>query len=190
MLSIIELQTKKCATCGCDKSLFDYYAQRGGRFGKQASCKPCSLDTNKHWHKANRDRVRERQRRHYHDGYKLDRKEQKRAAHYRDTSVRKRRRAESRLRHPHAQRAFDLKRNYGLTIEQYDALLASQGGLCAICKATPGNKRLAVDHNHETGVVRGLLCDRCNPMIGYAKESIARLEAAIAYLKKTENRSS
>jgi len=50
----------------------------------------------------------------------------------------------------------------GLTIEQYDAMLASQGGGCAICGATPKTRRLDTDHDHRTGQIRGLLCHRCN----------------------------
>lgn len=51
---------------------------------------------------------------------------------------------------------------YGLTTAQYDQMLDRQDGRCAICRRQPRTKRLAVDHDHETGHVRGLLCDRCN----------------------------
>jgi hypothetical protein len=50
----------------------------------------------------------------------------------------------------------------GFTAEDYDRLLAAQGGGCAICKAPPKTRRLHVDHDHKTGAVRGLLCHRCN----------------------------
>lgn len=73
-------------------------------------------------------------------------------------------------------------RKYGLTAEQFQALYEQQQGLCAICRQPPGARELAIDHCHDTGVVRGLLCTRCNLMIGYAKDRIETLRAAIHYL--------
>jgi hypothetical protein len=54
------------------------------------------------------------------------------------------------------------KRTYGITIDEYDAQLAAQNGVCFICKAPPKTRKLSVDHNHATGEVRKLLCQRCN----------------------------
>jgi hypothetical protein len=67
------------------------------------------------------------------------------------------------------QRRYGLKHRHGITVEEYDALLKRQGGHCALCPAKPGeygqNGRLHVDHCHETGKNRGLLCNRCNHAI-------------------------
>ena len=75
---------------------------------------------------------------------------------------------------------------YGLTREQYDAMLADQHGLCAICGCPPTgtvkDRHLHVDHLHGTRTVRGLLCLGCNHLIGKAKDSPALLDAAKAYL--------
>lgn len=61
------------------------------------------------------------------------------------------------------QRDLYLQRTYGITSEDYDALLEFQGGRCAICRKPPRKKRLVVDHDHRTGAVRGLLCPvACN----------------------------
>jgi hypothetical protein len=67
-------------------------------------------------------------------------------------------------------------------------MLADQNNCCAICDShvTLFKKQLAVDHNHETGEVRGLLCLACNGGIGKLKDSIPMLEKAIKYLKKYE----
>ena len=54
------------------------------------------------------------------------------------------------------------RRELGVTVEDYDRLLAAQGGGCAICGNPPKTRRLDVDHDHRTGKVRGLLCHRCN----------------------------
>lgn len=80
-------------------------------------------------------------------------------------------------------------KNYGVTREQYDSMVEAQNGVCAICAQpeTSRNKRgeikqLAVDHDHNTGVVRGLLCARCNCGLGYFRDNLALLSAASAYL--------
>ena len=77
-----------------------------------------------------------------------------------------------------------LKRNYGITIEQYDALLVKQNGLCAICQNVSGRKKLSVDHDHQTGKVRGLLCNPCNLSLGGFKDRSKLLAQAIIYLDK------
>lgn len=72
---------------------------------------------------------------------------------------------------------------YGLTPDAYDGLLALQGGRCAICRARPRSKRLAVDHDHGDGDVRGLLCSRCNhDLMGSAWDSLAIVAALWHYL--------
>lgn len=80
-------------------------------------------------------------------------------------------------------------KGYGLTPAAYDALFVAQGGLCAICRsADTGHKRakrMFVDHCHTTGVVRGLLCNYCNIMLGAAKDSHERLRCAASYLERS-----
>jgi hypothetical protein len=78
-------------------------------------------------------------------------------------------------------RSAPLNRLYGISVVEYDALLAKQGGVCAICRQH-SKRRLCVDHCHLTGTVRGLLCDRCNLGLGYLKDDQASLVAALAYL--------
>lgn len=76
-------------------------------------------------------------------------------------------------------------RRAGISIEEYNEMWARQNGLCAIC-GKPDDRLLAVDHNHESGKTRGLLCTKCNPMIGFAQESIDVLFSAIEYLQLHE----
>ena len=82
-----------------------------------------------------------------------------------------------------AKRGFDLKRRYGLTVDDYQAILVAQGGVCAICRGPFTRSNGSVDHDHETGRVRGILCVRCNTGIGYAQDSVDLLRAAVDYLQ-------
>lgn len=77
----------------------------------------------------------------------------------------------------------DLRKKFGMSLEQYRELERKQDYRCALCRKEPGSKKLAVDHDHKTGENRGLLCDRCNLGLGWFADSIELLEAAIQYLK-------
>lgn len=75
---------------------------------------------------------------------------------------------------------------YAMTAEDFQTRLAAQGGGCAICQRTYGNvrrKRLSVDHDHKTGVIRGLLCTRCNSVLGYMLDDPSLLRRAADYLE-------
>jgi hypothetical protein len=79
-------------------------------------------------------------------------------------------------------RNWRLKRGYGIDIAEYEALLLSQKGKCAICGDGPGRHRLAVDHCHGTGLVRGILCHKCNLTIGYMRDDVAIVQRLMDYL--------
>lgn len=93
-------------------------------------------------------------------------------------------------REPGWGRDYWLKRKYGLSLDEYEALLAGQGGGCAICGAQDAryhnSKRmksaLHVDHDHATGTVRGILCNPCNVSLGHFKDDADLLRRAAAYL--------
>lgn len=77
-------------------------------------------------------------------------------------------------------RRSNLKHAYGITEEDYDRMLVEQGGHCLACPRTPADefhKRLFVDHNHTTKRIRGLLCSRCNSILGYCYEDPKTLHA-------------
>lgn len=75
-----------------------------------------------------------------------------------------------------------LRSLYGITLEEYNEKLASQNGVCAICKRPPSVRKLHVDHDHITGQVRGLLCHTCNFLLGNCNDDIALLQSAMEYL--------
>ena len=80
------------------------------------------------------------------------------------------------------QRDLRFQRKYGITADEYDRMLADQDGVCARCKEPPGMLRLAVDHCHNTGRVRGLLCGPCNTYIGRLEANMDRLDEDLAYI--------
>jgi hypothetical protein len=86
-----------------------------------------------------------------------------------------------------ARRNSNLKKLYGITHADYERMLVEQGGCCAIC-GTPApvgiKKYFSVDHDHETGRVRQLLCDLCNNGLGRFKDDIDLLKKAVAYLER------
>lgn len=94
--------------------------------------------------------------------------------------------------HQKARRKWALKNYYGLTPEDYDQMLADQNGVCYICGHPPkfqrskfgGSSLLHVDHCHETGKVRKLLCNTCNTALGAVQDKVDTLEKMITYLKE------
>jgi len=90
---------------------------------------------------------------------------------------------------PERTRNNDLKRNYGITLQEHQEMYKNQNGLCAICKKEGDGKwkKLCVDHDHETGKVRQLLCRRCNMVLGQVYDNISLLEKHIKYLQKHKN---
>lgn len=77
-------------------------------------------------------------------------------------------------------RTWNLATKYNMTPEQFDALLLSQGNVCAICSSR--RKSMCVDHSHSTGEVRGILCRSCNAMLGQVGDDVAILARAIQYV--------
>ena len=75
-----------------------------------------------------------------------------------------------------------LRRMYGISMEEYESLSAAQDHLCAICAQPEEDRLLAVDHDHVSGRLRGLLCTRCNRGLGFFQDDPQRLTRAVAYL--------
>jgi len=78
-------------------------------------------------------------------------------------------------------------RRYGITLEQYNQMLENQNNVCKICKQScSSGRRLAVDHCHTTGKIRGLLCGNCNKALGCFKDDPELIRKAIKYLQDNE----
>lgn len=85
---------------------------------------------------------------------------------------------------PQTGRATSYRIRYGITIEDYDRMLEQQEGGCAICRREPKlGKYLSVDHDHETGKVRALLCARCNGLVGHHEKDVDLFAKIVAYVE-------
>lgn len=171
------METKICNICLEEKPLSEF--TKRGPNSYRAYCKKC---------KNLKDRLRYATDKNYRDKFKQYREQTKVKERNKEYSKEYRER-QSKDARKLRQKRYNLKRNYGLTIEEYNKMLESQQGVCAICGKeeyltdNKGQTRpLSVDHNHETGEVRGLLCDRCNRGIGIFYEDVDALEKAIQYL--------
>lgn len=92
---------------------------------------------------------------------------------------------ECRKAKPDTYRPYHLKNRYGITIEDYDRMFAEQGGVCLICnRPETQRKRLSVDHCHDSGKVRGLLCTTCNIAIGHLLDDPDVIQRASDYVRR------
>jgi transcription initiation factor IIE alpha subunit len=94
-----------------------------------------------------------------------------------------------RSRNPEAYRALRNKHRakvYGLTHGEVEAMLASQGGRCSICECRI-DLSAAIDHDHDTGQVRGLLCPKCNTALGLLDDNPERMERAASYIRRNRH---
>ena len=95
--------------------------------------------------------------------------------------------ARYRRGYPDRRRDTLLKHKYGITLSDFNRMLKEQGGRCAICQNDePGRSgQWLVDHCHDTGEVRGLLCHKCNSGIGLLRDSVPIVRSALRYLKRS-----
>ena len=117
----------------------------------------------------------------------LEHRERRKAQHRAYYAVHKEQIKERQRRRSWAKKLSDfwrrLARFYGISREQYEGLLAKQGGVCGICRKPP-QEPLCVDHSHATGRVRGLLCRKCNTGLGSYDDDASLMAAGIAYLRR------
>lgn len=146
---------KQCVGCGAVKPLDAFKNRSGSPDGKRNDCRVCSGE---------RERVRR----------------EKPEAKARILSAQRDRR--KRNYDPRIARHWNLKSKFNIGLPEYEAMLAAQRGVCAICGGV--GDPLCVDHCHESGAIRGLLCSGCNTGIGMLGDDPVRVLAAVTYLRK------
>lgn len=152
--------TKPCVACGAEKLLGEFHVNRRRHDGRQKECKACKS---------------ERHRRKREDPAWVDENRRRQREGYR------RRRAAD----PDRFRGAQLKRLYGISVEEYADMREAQGHRCAACRdPLVGGKDEHLDHSHATGAVRGILCRHCNAALGWARDSVDVLRSLIGYLDR------
>lgn len=152
-----------CGSCSLTLPVASFGKSRKGRFGLQRNCKDCT-------NRRNRERYYPKQSE--------------------ETTERKRQASREWRRNlpDHVRREMDrrsnLKQQYGITLEEYNYMVADQDGRCALCQVPFSAKaKPHVDHDHSTGEIRGVLCHLCNVGVGHFRECSWTLQQAIAYLQ-------
>jgi hypothetical protein len=176
----MDVQTKLCRECQVEKPADQFHKAKKASDGLQYRCIACSKLYHAQRYLKEKDKIQQQIQ-----AYRAANKE-------RLVEAGARWRSENREKVRVYQRTTNLRKNFGLSLEEYASMEASQNSCCAICKrpetyihkATNEVARLAVDHCHKTGKVRALLCKSCNNGLGLFKDDADVLASAIAYLKE------
>lgn len=149
---------KKCCTCKNEKSFDNFYRSRNGVGGVHHRCKECTKALSSKHYFSNKNSYLEKQKEY---------------------------RKKNRKKYLGDLREAKLRRQYGMTLKDYDNMVIEQLGSCAICNEPNVTKRnMHIDHCHKTGRIRGLLCSKCNQAIGLFRDSEQNMLNAIYYLKR------
>ena len=148
---------KICTVCGENKLRSEYHFRSKTSGWIQAKCKVCHKAAASEWHKNNPGK---------------------------HTEYSKAQRIKNPLKFKMKAHKARLRHLYGLSLEQFDRMFRSQNGACAICqKHNLNGRRLCIDHDHDTGKVRGLLCYACNHLVGRLEQAgKVLLQRALSYL--------
>lgn len=169
------MDSKVCTRCGIDQPV-DAFLKiiRRGKPALSSWCRTCRTEAARQWRASHREQERTTEKRRY-----ATRREDEQFLSYRRAYSRERRQTDAGKREV---RGFRLA-SYGLSHDDFDQMFAEQDGRCAICGVEP-ERTINIDHCHECGQVRKLLCHNCNRGLGAFGDSIERLRAAVAYLEQ------
>lgn len=156
---------KVCKKCGEEKYENDFFRRSDNPEKFEGSCKVCKTKYKREHYQSNKQKYRENRKIYY--------ELHKDAIHSYKVNWQR--------SNPDKVKNSQLWHEYKIRLEEYNIILLSQNGVCKICKQT-SSQTLAVDHDHNTGKIRGLLCKSCNTGLGLFEDSIERLKNAIEYL--------
>jgi len=153
--------TKACTKCKQHKEAVEFGINKARPDGLHYTCKKCMSDAALKRFIADPEKHRDKKRKYYAKNPQMFNN------------------------NPEKRREWHLKKSYGLTSAEYNNMSQQQNHCCAICENHVSllKRGLVIDHDHQTNLTRGLLCDNCNKSLGLLKDSIKTLERAIEYLK-------
>lgn len=184
---------KICSKCGINKHETDYHKDSKNKDGLTYSCKECRKPIVKNYYNSHKqDRVE------YAKTYReenmpkiLEYREKTKNIKSQRDKERYQANKEEKKKFYHVNKKLmkgrQLVKKYGITLEEYNLRLKNQNNVCAICKSSEntGGRALAVDHDHETGKIRGLLCSKCNVSLGNINDNVEILRKMIQYLEQS-----
>ena len=160
---------KKCSKCKVEKSITEFSKNKDCRGGIRNSCRACNNEHNRQYRQTHKKEIAIT------------------TALYRQLN--KEKIVEYARAHKENRADYHLQRNHGLSMGQVREMFSSQRGKCLVCEKQMNMEgrnsgRAHVDHNHQTGKNRGLICDNCNRGLGFFHDNIRSLKNAIIYLGK------
>lgn len=161
----MNIEKRICCACKIEKVITDFSKDKSEKSGYTYKCKDCRNKYYKEYYLANPEKVKIKN---------LKQSENRKGFYSSEAGI-----LSSRKSH--------LKRKFNITLEEYNILSVKQKHVCYICnnpETLETLKYLSVDHCHKTGLIRGLLCSKCNRGLGCFRDNIYFLEKAIKYLKK------
>ena len=165
---------KTCRVCGEEKPLDEYHKNKGNKDGHLNACKKCVLQQSKEYRSENRDKILEYKKEYYSRPENKDRRSEYMKDYF------------SKPENKDREKSRQLQKKYGITLDEYNQMFTDQNGCCAVCGKHESNqvRSLAVDHDHETGEVRELLCTSCNTSLGLLQENEEILLSMLAYIRR------
>jgi len=174
------MREKQCSKCKKLLPLDCFTKDIYQKSGLRPSCKECRKQKGQKYYLENKEKINRRQKK-----YRTANKDKERLRGkiwYRENSDRKK--GYSSKYFEEVKRNCDYKRKFNITLDDYDKMFKEQDGVCGICGLPQIMRRLAVDHDHKTGKIRGLLCSGCNTSIGRLQDNPERLVKMMQYLQK------
>ena len=180
--------TKICTKCKKRKKLKEFYKDKKTKDGYAYWCKKCC----KEYSQNNKEKLAKHRKTYYEKNKEIVKKRALEWSRENKDLVYARKKAkweDQPLERKEYQRRMMLKYKYELTIDDYEKLLKKQNNVCAICGCKDKNrKNLSIDHCHKTNKIRGLLCCKCNSVLGLCRDNIKLLKSAIKYLKNSRRK--
>lgn len=180
-MEILQIDKKVCIRCQLEKEITEFYISRKSRDQRDRYCKECKDEKYIEWRNNNKEKIKNYENTRYSKN---------------KDKIRERVRQNLKSKNYEVKKRQGLLKNYGLKWEEYNKMLEDCKKKCQICEkdfdlleeyVNKNKSQPQVDHCHITGKIRGLLCGKCNSILGYCNDNIEILKNTIIYLEKYSN---